>query len=42
MLKDISPNHAQISKNIFDMNIKFIQNQLIEAFEKYTEKVQND
>lgn len=33
MLKDISLNHAQISKNIFDMDIKFIQNQLIEAFE---------
>lgn len=34
MLKDISLNHAQISKNIFDMDIKFVQKQLIEAFEK--------
>lgn len=32
MLKDISLNHAQISKNIFDMDIKFVQNQLIKAF----------
>lgn len=34
MLKDISLNHAQISKTIFDMDIKFVQNQLIEAFGK--------
>lgn len=33
MLKDISLNHAQISKNIFDMDITYVQNQLIEAFE---------
>lgn len=33
MLKEISLNHAQISKNIFDMDIKFVQNQLIEAFQ---------
>ncbi len=42
MLKDISLNHTQISKNIFDMDIKFVQKKLIESFEKYTEKVQND
>lgn len=34
MLKEISLNHAQISKNIFDMDIKFVRNQLIEAFQK--------
>lgn len=32
ILKDISLSHAKISQNIFDMNIKFVQNQLIEAF----------
>jgi hypothetical protein len=33
MLKDISLNHAQISKNIFAMeDIKFVQKQLIEVF----------
>lgn len=39
MLKDISLNRAQISKNILDMDIKHIQNQLIEAFQdnKYEE-----
>jgi hypothetical protein len=34
MLKDISLNHAQISKNIFDMDIELVQKQLIEAFNK--------
>lgn len=34
MLKDISLNHATINKNIFDMDIKHIQNQLIESFSK--------
>jgi hypothetical protein len=42
MLKDISLNHAQISKNIFDMDIKFVQNQLIEAFRTSCEENLND
>lgn len=42
MLKDISLNEAQISQKISDMNIKFVQKQLIEAFEHYDVKVLND
>lgn len=34
MLKDISLNHAQISKNIFDMDIKYMKKKLIESFAK--------
>ncbi|MEK6658934.1 MAG: HEPN domain-containing protein [Campylobacterota bacterium] len=32
MLKDISLSHAKIHKNIFDMDIKYMQKKLIEAF----------
>ncbi|MDD2356563.1 MAG: hypothetical protein PHX13_01460 [Thiovulaceae bacterium] len=32
MLKDISLNHAQISKNIFDMDISYVQRKLVDAF----------
>ncbi len=42
MLKDISLSHVKISKDIFDMDIKFVQNRLIEAFEHYDVKVLND
>lgn len=42
MLKEISLSYVKISKNIFDMDIKFVQNRLIEAFKVNPEKDKNE